>query len=168
VSNQNVNVDFMLQPTNGVLVETLGATVQMGLAVDTQGVVQVWHSYDNGGSWTQKWTALGKAPVGTSGWVRVSVALDYSSNAEGHTLFRPFMNGKAYPTAAGVVSPTDLAPSGSWYVCANSPAASGGGQKKISGFKVESDNPSGLDDFIVTPDAFAYREPPFAMILEVR
>ena len=168
VSNQNVNVDFMLQPTNGVLVESLGTTVQLGLAVDTQGVVQVWHASYDGGSWTQNWTALGTPPVGTSGWVRISIALDYSSNAEGHTLFRPFMNGMAYPTAAGVVSPTDLTPSGSWYVCANSPAANGGGQKKISGFKVESDNPSRLDDFIVTLDPFAYRDPPFSALLIVK
>jgi formylglycine-generating enzyme required for sulfatase activity len=167
-SNQNVNVDFMLSPTNGPLSATLGRTVQLGLAMDTQGVVQVWHSWHDGGVWTQRWTALAKPPSGTGQWVRVSLALDYTNNPAGHTLFRPRMNGIAYSTASGVAGPTNLTSPGDWYVCADSPGAGGGGLKKISGFKLESGQPSRLDDFVVSVGGLAYTEPRPGMILMVR
>jgi hypothetical protein len=157
-TNQNVAVDFMLQTGNRAAPERPALSLQAGLCVDTQGVVQVWHLYDNGGTWTQRWTALGNAPLGSSQWVRISVWLDYTSNPAGHTLFRPVLDGVVYPTGYGVAGPTNLAGPGSWYVCANSPGAGRGGAKKISGFRLESDQPCRLDDFLVTPGVLAYTE----------
>ena len=91
--------------------------------------------------------------------MRVSVWLDYTNNPGGHTLFRPALDGVVYPTAYGVAGPTNLTSPGSWYVCANSPATGRGGARKISGFRLESDQPCRLDDFLVTPDPLAYTEP---------
>ncbi len=158
-SNQNVGVDFMLQPTNGVLPQAPTNAVQFGLGVDADGVVQVWHYFDNGGTWTQRWTELGNSPLSAGQWVRVSVEMDYTNNVAGHTLFRPALDGVTYSTAYGVASPTDLTAPGSWYVCADSPAAGGAGARKISVFNVEGDRPCRLDDFVVTTGGIAYSQP---------
>jgi hypothetical protein len=107
----------------------------------------------------QRWTALGHPPVGTGQWVRVSLAFDYTSNPGGHTLFRPELDGKLYPTAFGVADPANLAAPGAWYVCADSPGAGGGGARKISVFNIEGERPCRIDDFVVTLGGFAYTAP---------
>jgi hypothetical protein len=167
-SNENAGVDFMLQTTNGAAPVALTSPVQLGLCVDTQGVIQVWHLYDNGGTWTQRWTAMGSASYATGQWVRVSIQFDYTSNTAGHTLFRPALDGKVHASVYGVAGPTNLTAPGPWYVCANSPGAGGGGAKKISGFKIQGDRPCRLDDFVVTTGGFAYGEPPLGGLFMIR
>lgn len=53
-------------------------------------------------------------------------------------------------------------------VCANSLGAGGGGAKKISGFKIQGNRPCRLDDFVVTTGGFAYGEPPFGVLFQIR
>jgi hypothetical protein len=153
--NQNVNVDFMVKTVrNKTLPEGLGNTRQTGFATDSNGVLHVWHMYHDGAQWTQRWSALGIAPLSEDQWVRISATMDYTSSSAGDTFFCPRVNGSLWPSQYGYKAPDNLVSPGPWYMCADSPGRGAGGICKITGFSVEG---SGyLDDLVISTNSFAH------------
>jgi hypothetical protein len=136
------------------LPNTLGTTTQTGFAVDSNGVLHVWHMFHNGAEWTQRWSSLNLAPVAENQWLRISASMDYSTSPAGDTFFCPRVNGSLCPSQYGYKAPDNLVSPGSWYMCADNPGRGAGGNRSISTLKFEGKG--NVDDVKISADAFAH------------
>jgi len=155
-TGQNVNVDFMMRADrhDQGLPADLGSTSQAALSADSNGVLHVWHLYADGSVRAPRWSSLGLAPIGAEQWVRVSVTMDYSSNANGETFFCPRVNGSLCPTPYGYKAPDNLTSPGPWYMCANSPGRGGGDARAMAALAASGHGY--LDDVAITTNVFAH------------
>jgi len=145
----NVNVDFMVKPVlRDAPPDTISNNVQVAMYFDTNGYLTVRHSAGSG-VYTQLWTTLNTTPIGTSEWVRVSVAMAYTNDGNADTYFSVYLNGTQISDGLGYATPSSSAASpGPWLMCADSPGyGGGGGNPWISSFSTEGE--CMLDDVVV-------------------
>ena len=150
-----VSVDLMLRVLHGPLrdAERIPPGAQAAFAVDGNGMLHIWHGQFDGAALTQRWTPVGHPALQVNEWVRVSVDLDYSTNAAGHSFFRPRINGSLVPTDHGRRAPDDPTSPGPWYLTANSPGAGGSGQMHLTALAFEGSG--ALDDLVIRRTAQA-------------
>ena len=150
-----VTVDLMLRVLPGPLrdAERMPPETQAAFAVDGNGLLHIWHGHFDGEALTPRWTPMGHAALQENEWVRVSVDLDYSTNPEGQTFFRPRINGSLVPTDHGRRAPDDPTSPGPWYLTANSPGAGGSGQRRLAALAFEGSG--ALDDLVIRRTAQA-------------
>ena len=155
--NQTVHFDGMVKLSPGLPPEGLADTVQVAICMDWQGLFNIWHRADEGGSLTHRWTALDHPPAGIDEWVRISITMDYRSDPSGGTFFSPRINGSLVPGPYGYKAPDNLTSPGPWYICADSPIHGGNGLNRISKLTLKGN--LSADDIMISSNAFAHTGP---------
>jgi hypothetical protein len=143
----NMTVDLMIQPAMGMPDTNLVAGTQTAFYVDTNGLVNVWYGIDNSGT-NNTWLTYTNTPVGTADWARVTIALDYATDAS-NSYFKVTLDGvelqpptNGFSKGFGVFNADT---NGTWLLIAN-PSS-----RNIQSFAI---NGSGLlDDLVVTTSA---------------
>ncbi|MGQ9662729.1 MAG: hypothetical protein ACUVWX_10415 [Kiritimatiellia bacterium] len=158
----NVYIDTMVRFTRSdSLPENLeGDTgIQAALFVNSNGNLVVYHSLwrrDLGVFFTKVFTLLEHDPKATAEWVRVTITMDYLTLDDplGWRFFRVQLNNQAPFVSSNGIDILTLAPTGTWFFCANSdrPVNSYLSAVQLSGTGM-------FDDFVVTngapsPDVF--------------
>jgi len=154
-TGQAIKLDTMMQfAARGLQRTNMPTELQMAFAVDESGLLHLWHRHYDGTAWAARWTDLGRPPVATNDWVRLSVDFDYATSPHGDAFVRPRINGSMVPTAQGFRAPDDLRSPGPWYMTANSPGQGGGtGPRRMRA--VDFTGPGAVDDLVIRDAAEA-------------
>jgi len=128
----NMYIDIMLKPGrmdpegNRLIQNVASNAAQMAAYVDTNGVLTLWHAIDTSGlgnlsnQWTTLYTDDFIKPIGSSEWVRVTVAFDFISDG---TFYQHYFqirlnNNQPYTNAEAFTSPDLSTPkNGTWFLC---------------------------------------------------
>jgi hypothetical protein len=142
----NTTVDFMAQPVRNTaaLSNSLVTGSQTALYLDTNGLLTVWYGIDNTGT-NNAWLTYTSTPVGTADWARVTIALDYTTDAS-NSFFKVTLDGvDLQPPTNGYIKGVgafNADPNGTWLLIANQVS------KQIQSFAVVGSGM--LDDLVVT------------------
>ena len=115
--NDKIDVMMCVNPSECPL-RPCADDVRFQLEVDSQGRINVWHRYEEEGTWCVGWTPLSETSYAAGTWVRVGIELDGTGHPEGRSLALVRVNGSCQPTDRGVRSPTNPVPFGPWYYLA--------------------------------------------------
>jgi len=123
-----VYVDVMLQPVR-MEQPAMSASIansQMSLFIDTNGLVEVYHTVLTGsdafGPRATQWTVLDSLPpIASNQWVRLTVTMDYNDSASaGVGLFQVYVNGLQATNVNAFQNLDPFIRNGTQFVCANS------------------------------------------------
>lgn len=139
----NRHIDLMIEVRRSqVLLADATAPARIKLRVDSDGCFCLWHLKRVDDVWTADWTRVSDKVYADGDWVRVGLDLE---DCNGVGFCRVKLDGSVCPTAAGVRSPANLIPCGTWYRIASGTVAEIA-QLEFTGTRV--------DDLLITTDAF--------------
>lgn len=139
----NRHIDLMIEVRRSqVLLADATAPARIKLRVDNDGCFCLWHLKRVDDVWTADWTRVSDKVYADGDWVRVGLDLE---DCNGVGFCRVKLDGSVCPTAAGVRSPANLIPCGTWYRIASGTVAEIA-QLEFTGTRV--------DDLLITTDAF--------------
>ncbi|MEI8205273.1 MAG: hypothetical protein WCG03_00180, partial [Kiritimatiellales bacterium] len=145
-SAANTTVDFMLQSALGEIApnSSMVPGSQTALYLNADGRLKAWYGLDNTGT-NNAWLTYANTPVGTADWVRVTIALDYTTDAA-NSFFKVMLDGvELRPPTNGYtkgLGAFNADPNGTWLLIANQAL------KQIQSFAVAESGM--LDDLVVT------------------
>ena len=139
----NRHIDLMIEVRRSQVLLTDATTpARIKLRVDSDGCFCLWHLKRVDDVWTADWTRVSDKVYADGDWVRVGLDLE---DCNGVGFCRVKLDGSVCPTAAGVRSPANLIPCGTWYRIASGTVAEIA-QLEFTGTRV--------DDLLITTDAF--------------
>ncbi len=156
----NVWIDLMVKPVpRDVPPSGLDTNIQTAIYLGTDGCLRVMHQYRTS-PWspTPYWTKLNHPPIATNTWFRLTIKMDYRTDAwfqteennQFDTYFQVSINGGEPQSAPMALLQPMLGSggTGTWFLCANAHENDGLVPTYLSAISTEG--PGMLDDIVVT------------------